>query len=97
MNTPDQAVRLRAVLGNLMENRISLADAAAEVRTMHFPEPPEKTIGQRMADSYENEVPGPENPGSFRMVSRAYAAGSITLRQYEALADAATEAIKGGK
>lgn len=90
----DQAVRLRAVLDDLMSNRISIADAAAEVRTMHFPSPPDKTIGQRMAESYETEVPANEPPGSFRQVSRAYVAGRIDLRTYEALADAAAEAIK---
>jgi hypothetical protein len=47
-----------------------------------------------MADSYENEVPETDPPGSFRQVSRAYVAGRITLRQYEALAQAAAEAIK---
>lgn len=91
----DQAVRLRTVLGDLENNRISTADAAAQIRTMTFPEPPDKTIGQRMEESYENEAPAPEQPGSFREVARAYVQGRISLRQYEQLADAATEAIKG--
>lgn len=90
----DQGARLRTVLGDLMDNRVSLADAAAQVRAMHFPEPPDKTVSQQMAESYEQEAPPTEKPGSFRMVSRAYAVGRINLRQYEALAEAAAESIK---
>lgn len=91
--TADQAVRLRAVLDDLENNRISIADAAAQVRTMKFPAPPPKTVGQRMADSYETEVPSAIPEGSFREVAQAYVQGRIDLRQYEALADAAAEAI----
>lgn len=90
----DQAVRLRAVLDDLANNRISTADAAAELRTMKFPVPPPKTIGQRIADSYETEVPPLRMGGSFNEVAQALVDGRIDLRQYEALAEAAAQAIR---
>jgi hypothetical protein len=83
------------MLDDLENNRISMADAAAEVRTMKFPVPPPKTIGQRMGDSYETEVPPLAADGSFHEVAQALVQDRITLRQYEALAEAAAEAMRG--
>jgi len=94
MNT-DQSVRLRTVLGDLENGRVSTADAAAIVRTMHFPKPPpSKTVSRRMEDAAGDDAPPRAQPGSFQEVARAYALGRIDLRQYEALADAAAEAMR---
>lgn len=90
----DQAVRLQALLANLEGGRISLTDAAAQIRSMKFPTPPPKTIAQRIEDASDNDVPPLPEPGSFREVSAAYVHGRITLRQYEVLADAAADAMK---
>lgn len=94
MNSTDQSVRLRTVLSDLENGRMSSIDAAALVRKMHFPVSADKTVAQRMADSYESEMPPVAPPGSFREVAQAYHAGRITFQQYKALAEAAAAAIK---
>lgn len=90
----DQDARLQAVLDDLRHNRLSLADAAAQVRAMHLPAHPVKSVSRRFTDSYENEAPEPDPEGSFRLVARAHAAGEINLRQYEVLAAAAGDALR---
>lgn len=94
MNSADQPLRLRTVLSDLENGRMKISDAAAHVRKMHFPVPADKTVAQRMADSYESEVPAAAPPGSFREVALAYHSGRITYQEYKALAEAAAAAIK---
>jgi hypothetical protein len=90
----DHAVRLRAVLDDLESNRISTADAAAQVRQMTFPVMPRKTIAEQMSESAESEMPARLPEGGFHEVAQALTAGRIDMRQYEALAEAAAEAMK---
>lgn len=89
----DQEVRLRDVLQQLIDGRISTADAAALVRKIKFPAAKEKTTWQRMQDDAGGDVEVPER-GSFFPVSQAYASGRIDHEQYSALAKAAAEAMK---
>lgn len=89
----DQAVRLRAVLDDLENGRITPQDAAAAVRTMHFPVPPPKTVAQRIDDADGGDLNMPPQPGSFHEVAAAYASGRIDLNAYELMAHAAVEAM----
>lgn len=88
----DHAVRLRAVLDDLENGRVTIADAAAQVRKLRFPLRPRYTVGQLMSDSLDNEVPPRPEAGSAVELAQAYYAGRITFRQYEVLADAAVAA-----
>lgn len=90
----DQAVRLRAVLDDLINGRISTADAAAQVRDMKFPAAQRKTVSRTMSDAAENDMPALLPEGGFHEVAQAFVAGRIDLRQYEALAEAAGHAMK---
>ena len=89
----DQEVRLRDVLSQLEQGQVSTADAAAQVRRMRFPKPVSKTAWQTIEDDAAGDAPVPVR-GSFFVVSQAYMAGRIDREQYEALANAAAEAIK---
>ena len=91
----DQEVRLNAILDWLEHRHITTAQAAARVRTLHFPVPADKPVAaQRQADvTGDPDVP---EPGSFFAVSDAYAAGRIDEKQYTALAQAAADAMKSG-
>lgn len=93
----DHAVRLRAVLDDLENGRVSTADAAAKVRQMTFPVMPRKTIADQMSESAESEMPARLPDGGFHEVAQALNAGRIDMRQYEALAEAAAEAMKAHK
>lgn len=90
----DQEVRLTHVLEQLTERRISTADAAALVRKIKFPVTEPKSAWQRMQDDAGGDVEVPDR-GSFFPVSQAYMSGRIDQEQYEALARAAAEAMKG--
>jgi hypothetical protein len=91
--TDDAEVRLQAVLDWLEHGRITTAQAAARVRTMHFPAPPPKTAHQRMEDAATGDPEVPP-PGSFFAISDAFTAGRIDKDQYAALAKAAADAMK---
>lgn len=92
----DQEVRLNAILDWLEHRHITTAQAAARVRTLHFPAPPpDKTAAQQMKDAGTGDPEVPE-PGSFFAISDAYATGRIDKDQYTALAQAAAEAMKPG-
>ncbi len=90
----DQEIRLTHVLEQLIAGRISTADAAAQVRQIKFPVAEAKTTWQRLQDDAGGDVQVPER-GSFFPVSQAYMSGKIDQAQYEALAKAAAEAMKG--
>lgn len=90
----DQEVRLTHVLEQLIDGRISTADAAALVRKIKFPVRAPKTTWQRMKDDAGGDLEVPER-GSFFPVSQAYMSGRIDAAQYQALAEAAAEAMKG--
>lgn len=92
----DHAVRLRAVLDDLINGRVSTADAAAQVRQMKFPAVQRKTVSRTMSDAAENNMPAALPEGGFHEVAQAFVAGRIDLRQYEALAEAAGQAMKQG-
>ncbi len=90
----DQEVRLRALLDDLENGRISLAEASAQVRGMNWPRRAGKTAFQaRLADAVGQlgELPP---PGSFGDVSSAFHTGRIDYLQYEQL-HAAYEAALG--
>lgn len=89
----DQETRLQAVLDQLENNQITLADAAREVRTLHFPPADSPTAWQRQQAAYGRDM-APPPAGSFFMVSQAYTAGRISRRQYEILASAAADAMQ---
>lgn len=89
----DQEVRLSAVLDWLEKGRITTDQAAARIRAMKFPVPPDKTVfQQQLGDA--NGDPEPPQAGSFFAISSAYAAGKITEEQYTVLAQAAAEAMR---
>jgi hypothetical protein len=89
----DADVRLNAILDWLEHGRITTEQAAARVRAMQFTELADKTVhAQQYADI--NGDPHVPEPGSFFVVSDAFAAGRIDKDQYTALAQAAAEAMK---
>jgi hypothetical protein len=89
----DQEVRLRAIVDWLEHGRITTAQAAARIRSMRFPVPEDQTVhAQQYADL--NGDPHVPEPGSFFVISDAFAAGEIDEAQYTALAQAAAEAMK---
>jgi len=92
----DQEVRLRDLISQLERGQISTADAAAQVRTLRFPKPASKTAYQTMEADAAGDPAIPVK-GSFFVVSQAFTAGRITREQYEALAKAAAEAMKGSQ
>jgi hypothetical protein len=90
----DQEKRLSALLDDLENGRVSLAEACARVRGMSWPRQFGKTAFQaRLADAtgQQDELPP---PGSFGDVNSAYHAGRVDYRQYEQL-HAAYEAALG--
>jgi hypothetical protein len=90
----DQEKRLSALLDDLENGRISLAEACAQVRGMNWPRAAGKTAFQtRLADAIGQlgELPP---PGSFGEVNSAFHSGRVDYRQYEQL-HAAYEAASG--
>jgi hypothetical protein len=89
----DQKIRLDTILEWLSTGKITTEQAAQRVTTLHFSQPPRPSVGKRMAEDAHGDIPMPD-PGSFRAVSQAYAAGKITRSQYDALAEAAHAAMR---
>ena len=89
----DQGDRLDAVIDWLADGKLSTAEAAAKVRGMKFPAGPQRGAYKRLAHEANGDSAVPEH-GAFFHVSAAYTEGRLTRVQYEALAQAATEAMK---
>lgn len=92
MADDDHAVRLDTILRWLRDGKLGTAEAADKVRTLHFPVPEQPSVGERFTEHRRGDVALPQ-PGSFALISAAYAAGQIDRRQYQALATAAHEAM----
>lgn len=89
----NQATRLRAVLDQLEHKQLNAQQAAAIVRTLHFPVPELKTAHDLLRDP----DPPVDQPGSFAEVEQAFITGRIDAREYEILAQAAAETIDKGE
>lgn len=91
----DQADRLATILDWIEQDKISIEDAAEQVRKMKFTvsDKPD-TVWDRLAADAVGDLEPPE-PDSFFAVSAAYSDGKITAEQYRALAEAAAEAGAG--
>lgn len=89
----DQQVRLATILAWLDQRKITTAEAASKVATLHFPPPAHATgTGGRFAQDAAGDVPA-RPAGGFHEISAAYAAGKLDRNQYEALAKAAAQAM----
>jgi hypothetical protein len=89
----DQERRLEALLDNLENGRLTVAEACAQVRGMTWPRAIGKTAFQaRLADAV-GSLGDPPPPGSFAEVTSEFHAGRIDFRQYEQLYQAYAEAL----
>jgi hypothetical protein len=88
----DRDVRLNAILDWLESGRITVDQAVRRIAAMRFPAPPEKTDYQEKVDDAIGDPEVPQ-PGSPFAISEAHASGRIDDQQYEALAQAAAEAM----
>jgi hypothetical protein len=92
MADTDQEVRLSAILRWLEQGKITTAQAAGKVRTLHFPVPEPHSVGARFTEHVKADAALPEH-GSFAEISAAFAGGKIDHGQYKALAEAAHDAM----
>lgn len=89
----DQTVRLGAILHQLANRQMTTQQAASRVRTLHFPAPPPRpTAAERFAQHVRGDIPV-SKPGCFAEISAAFAAGKIDRAQYDALCEAAHQAM----
>jgi hypothetical protein len=88
----DQGTRLTALLDDLENHRISVADACAQVRGMHWPRKAGKTAFQHRAAAALNEWDEPPHEDSIAPLAEEYHAGRIDHRAYEQLYGAYEEA-----
>lgn len=84
------------LIRSLQEGSLSLDEVARRFRERNWPDPPRpqpRTVAEIEARMMDD--PDPYVPGSFDDVLLAYDKGELTQQQYEVLAHAAAEAMKG--
>lgn len=89
------ADRLKALLEDLAASRVSVQQAAAQVRGMSLSRMPALTVAQQMAA--DNDVPPLLPDGGAAELAQAFFERRITAREYEILAGAAAQAYKQGE